>query len=132
LLLNPYHDYPEQHLEFLVSGAVRPAQDLSCTGQENARGRATIEVAGLNRPRLVQERAGHARLVSLQLVRVGDAEDNIRRNPGDKPLRQQLLRELHELRRLQDSASPYRLLTAQLIAAHRRKQPSSPPGPDPC
>lgn len=119
LLLNPYHDHPERHLEALEEGALRPAAAPGEPGGEDARGRATIDVIGLNRPQLVTAREAYAVRVKAQLRRVADAEDNIRRHPDDQNLYHQLRRELNELKELKKPSSPYRLLTEHLIAAHR-------------
>ena len=54
LLLNPCDDDPEQHLEFLDKGLVRPALDAG--GTPSRKGEASIEVYGLTRQDLVEQR----------------------------------------------------------------------------
>jgi uncharacterized protein (TIGR02646 family) len=54
LLLNPCDDDPEQHLEFLHKGLVRPALDAG--GTPSRKGKASIEVYGLTRQDLVEQR----------------------------------------------------------------------------
>ncbi len=54
LLLNPCDDDPEQHLEFLDKGLVRPA--LDAVGAPSRKGEASIEVYGLARKDLVEQR----------------------------------------------------------------------------
>ena len=53
LLLHPRLDFPEQHLEFITEGAIRPAL---LRGKPSPIGAASIEVYGLDRPGLVHER----------------------------------------------------------------------------
>jgi uncharacterized protein (TIGR02646 family) len=55
LLLNPCEDWPEQHLEFVDEGLVRPAVDTA--GVPSVKGQASIEVYGLLRADLVEQRA---------------------------------------------------------------------------
>lgn len=54
LLLNPCEDDPEQHLEFLDKGLVRPVEGLD--GTPSRKGEASIEVFGLIRRDLVEQR----------------------------------------------------------------------------
>lgn len=54
LLLNPCDDDPEEHLEFLDKGLVRPTLDPG--GTTSRKGEASIEVYGLTRQDLVEQR----------------------------------------------------------------------------
>lgn len=119
LLLNPYADEPDRHLQFLESGPVRPAHDPAAPDSEDRKGRATIDTAALNRPRLVRAREAYARRVKIQLARVADAEQNIRTYGVDRHLLSQLRGELDQLAELMDHESPYLTMTAQLIATRR-------------
>jgi uncharacterized protein (TIGR02646 family) len=121
LLLSPYDDHPERHLEFLKNGVVRPSPDAGRPSGEDLRGRTTIDVAALNRPRLARARMAHARLVSIQLARIAEAENSIRRYPEDAAFPLQLRRELDELRKMRKPGAPYVALTNQMIAEHRGK-----------
>ena len=67
LLLNPCDDYPEQHLEFLSGGLVRPATDAA--GQTSLKGETSIEVFGLLRPDLVEQRAAKQRMIRAAIER---------------------------------------------------------------
>ena len=121
LLLSPYADRPERHLEFLANGVLRPSPSTADADEEDARGRATIDVAGLNRPQLADDRAGHALRIAIQLEAVADAEHNIRRDPTDEVFLRQLRRELQNLRRLQETDVPYLTMTKQMIEAYKRR-----------
>lgn len=61
LLLNPCNDLPEEHLEFIREGVVRPRR--SGSGALSPKGEASIEVYALNRTGLV-----HSRLEILLLI----------------------------------------------------------------
>jgi hypothetical protein len=119
LLLHPYFDHPERHLELGLEGVLRPT-GVDGDPAGDARGRATIAVAGLNRERLVHARNGHRLRVEIQLERVADAENNLRRFPGHPAFEGQLARELRELARFREDEAPYLLVTAQLIERYRR------------
>jgi hypothetical protein len=54
LLLNPYRDNPDQHLVFDTEGVVRPKR--SRAGQDSEKGTTSIEVYGLMRAGLAEER----------------------------------------------------------------------------
>ena len=119
LLLHPYFDDPGEHLEFGPEGVVRAARDPRGPRGESARGRATRDILGLNRDRLVRARHDHQLRVELQLERVAEAEQDISDHPGDAGVERRLRRELEELKKLQTDDAPYTLLTAQLIERHR-------------
>jgi uncharacterized protein (TIGR02646 family) len=67
LLLNPCDDQPEQHLEFLDKGLVRPALDAA--GNPSRKGDTSIEVYGLTRQDLVEQREKKQKLVRLAIER---------------------------------------------------------------
>ena len=122
LLLHPYFDDPAKHLEFGPEGVVRAARDRRGPDGESARGRATRDVLGLNRDRLVRARHDHQLRVELQLERIAEAEQDISDHPGTARFEERLKRELAELKRLQADDAPYTLLTAQLIKRHRAER----------
>lgn len=124
LLLHPYFDQPENHLEFGPEGVVRAVEDPAEPHGECPRGRATKEVLGLNRRGLVMARAAHRRLVEVQLERVADAEADFAERSGDARCEHRLRRELDELAKLQADDVPYTLMTAQLIDAYKARRPT--------
>jgi uncharacterized protein (TIGR02646 family) len=65
LLLNPCDDQPEQHLEFLDDGLVRPA--LDARGKPSPKGETSIEVYGLRRQDLVEQRAKKQKRVRVAI-----------------------------------------------------------------
>ena len=67
LLLNPCDDYPEHHLEFLSDGLVRPAVDA--TRQTSLKGETSIEVFGLLRQDLVEQRAAKQLMIRTAIER---------------------------------------------------------------
>ena len=56
LLLNPYVDKPDDHLVFDEIGSVAPRHDKNAPDKVSAKGRNSIAIFGLERPRLVDER----------------------------------------------------------------------------
>lgn len=125
LLLHPYLDHPERHLEFvwgtdsIDDGWVRPK--ASPSGRESAKGRATIEVCALQRRGLVKAR--RERLIHLlaALRAVEDAQGNVLRHPDDPQLLTQLADRLDDVEKYRKEHAPYSLMARQVVAAHYRR-----------
>jgi len=122
LLLHPCLDHPEQHLEFIAEGAIRPAL---VGNQPSEMGRYSIEVYGLDRPGLVQER-------HRVLIRIDGLMARIRRTleqgqaPGlDARFRQFLDESLRldvaELQIYERADQPYTGMARQAIGRFRRE-----------
>lgn len=77
LLLNPCEDDPAEHLEFLDKGLVRAMRGSN--GVESAKGVASIEVYGLSRGDLVEQRAGRQVMVRAVLMRALSAAASAKR-----------------------------------------------------
>ncbi len=122
LLLHPYLDEPEKHLDFVWGtgsvddGWVRPARSPS--GRASTKGRVTIEVCALQRRGLVAAR--RARLLELvaHLESVVEAHDNVARHPDDPELLEQYDRRLADTARLVDDHAPYSAMARQVVAAY--------------
>ena len=122
LLLHPYLDHPEKHLDFVWGtgsvddGWVRPARSPS--GRPSTKGRVTIEVCALQRRGLVAAR--RARLLELlaHLESVVEAHDNVARHPDDPDLLTQYERRLADTARLVDDHAPYSAMARQVLAAY--------------
>lgn len=71
LLLNPCDDNPADHLDFMDMGLVRPVRDSN--GVESTKGAVSIEIYGLLRGDLVEQRAGRQTMVRATLARAFDA-----------------------------------------------------------
>lgn len=122
LLLHPCLDRPEQHLEFIEEGAIRPAL---VAGTPSEMGRNSIEVYGLDRPGLVQER-------QRLLIRMNGLMGRIRRTlermqqPGaDARRRQELDEDLRldvgELKTYEGADQPYAGMARQVIGRFLRE-----------
>ncbi|HZV75521.1 MAG TPA: hypothetical protein VFF79_17560 [Conexibacter sp.] len=117
LLLHPYYDDPDEHLEFVDEGVVRSAPGRD--GRPSARGEETIRVHGLRRHGLVTHRRTHLERVLKQLRGVLTAERRAAENLDDEALRMELEAQLTELRRFVDPTTPYSTMARQVIARWR-------------
>ena len=113
LLLHPYLDHPERHLVFDEGGGVKPAR--SASGRESKKGVHSIEVYGLRRVGLSEERVRVARLVLASVKRIGDLRVLFGRT-GD-PLAEQMLRdEIQQLKTVLADTSEYSAMARQLAS----------------
>lgn len=113
LLLHPYLDFPEKHLEFTEDGNIRPRRDKR--GKISKKGVASIEVYGLRRRGLVSERRSRAILIKAHLRHVEEALEDLDRYPDDLRFVIRLRRELVELKKFLDAHQPYVGMARQLI-----------------
>jgi uncharacterized protein (TIGR02646 family) len=107
LLLNPCDDKPESHLEFLRDGVIRAKKRGSV---ESLRGLRSIEVFGLRRSDLVEQRAEKERLVrtaverALKAAEIAVGERNSKRRAAQEQLASDLL---NDARKLLEPQQPY-------------------------
>lgn len=120
LLLDPCNDDPDQHLEFLPEGVVRPA--LDGRSRPSRKGGASIEVYGLQRLGLVQLRRDRAIEVKAQIRRVQDLEDWVDRYPDDPKFLDRLAEEIAILKGYMEPDRPYAGMARQLIRALYRRR----------
>jgi uncharacterized protein (TIGR02646 family) len=112
LLLHPYLDMPERHLEFAEDGIVRPRRT---SGRDSRKGAESIRVYALLRPKLVQAR--HARRQEILGV-MNVVEREARRldaAPDDAEQARILDEEVARLRRFTEEDQPYSLMARQMI-----------------
>jgi uncharacterized protein (TIGR02646 family) len=112
LLLHPYLDRPDRHLEFGDDGIVRPRRT---SGRDSPKGSRSIAVYALQRPKLVD-----ARLARLILIRgqMDVVEREARRHdadPADAEQESILDAEVAKLRRFCEDGEPYTLMAKQMI-----------------
>lgn len=81
LLLHPFRDKPEKHLEFTLDGGVVPKLDSS--GRLSGKGRMSILLYGLSRPILVRFRAQHALRVQRDIEMTYKAAEHLGQNPDN-------------------------------------------------
>jgi len=112
LLLNPFVDNPEKHLEFTDDGVVRPA--LNSKGQASNKGEVSIKIYALCRPDLVERRAEYARKILAQIERVRRPRENMRTYPNDASFEDDVRRELKELKYYLEPHQEYSAMTRQL------------------
>ncbi|HEX8493933.1 MAG TPA: hypothetical protein VF658_13895 [Pyrinomonadaceae bacterium] len=131
LLLNPYIDDPEKHLEFLDIGVVRPKLEED-SKQPSAKGKVSVEAYALNRLALVQERREVLLLLQqrmytiVSLMKVLDqlaAEPPAESSAEAQQVREQrreiiedlLSHELEALSRFREPDRPFSLMARQVI-----------------
>lgn len=115
LLLHPYDHDPSHHLAFQPDGSVQPAE----TEAERAfeRGRATIDVIGLNRPGLIDGRTRILIQVDLFLKNAADFLEAETHVPGHlkSQMRSAYTRNCEALRELARDGNPYCTMVRQLV-----------------
>jgi uncharacterized protein (TIGR02646 family) len=112
LLLNPTLDDPDEHLEFLAKGLVRPAQPQ---GTDSVRGKATIDILGLRRHELVRLRRTQQVWIDDAIASFKEAAWKLSRAPNDTFARNVLKRAVKNLLECMDAASPYACMARQQI-----------------
>jgi hypothetical protein len=110
LLLHPYYDRPDHHLEFVEEGYMRARRD-------SPRGKTTIEVLGLNRRGLMEARRDRLVTVDAALVRIRRLEDRIEQYPADASFRIELRQELDDLQAMLEPGQAYSALVAHRVGA---------------
>ena len=119
LLLHPYRDFPDRHLEFIDEGVVRPR--LSAGGRPSPKGGASIEVYALQRPGLVKAREAMQIRARAQLAVVRREARRLDADPQDAAQAAILGEELAGLRRLMEPDQPYSEVARQLIEPAMRE-----------
>ena len=108
LLLHPCRDRPETHLEFLANGLIRPRAN-------SRKGKASIEVYGLQRKWLAEARRAHVLDLAKQMRTIAFFVEALERNPDDDAAAAQMELEQRGLREAMDERAPYAGLSRQLI-----------------
>lgn len=114
LLLDPCNDRPEEYLEFVADGVVRPRG-----GTARAKARASIDTYALNRSGLVEERRRLLRLIEQriatieQLMRILDDPRGI----SEIVVEDLIAHELAELRACTRPERPFSLMARQQLDA---------------
>jgi uncharacterized protein (TIGR02646 family) len=119
LLLHPYRDFPQRHLEFIDEGVVRPR--LSPGGRASPKGQASIEVYALQRPGLVKAREAMQIRVRAQLAVVRREAARLDADPRNAAQAELLRTELAGLRRLMAPEQPYSEIARQTIEPAMRE-----------
>lgn len=133
LVLHPYLDFPEKHLEFVwdtgtvSDGWVEPKRNPS--GRVSPKGRHTIEVCALQRRGLVAARRDRLLDLVAHLEAVVEAYENVSRHPGDPTLVTQYERRLAEVSRFVADDAPYSTMARQVVAAYHHRLFGDQEGP---
>ncbi len=120
LLLHPYLDYPEKHLEFVWGtgtvddGWVRPRRG-------SAKGAETIHVCALQRRGVRANRRDRLLDLIAHLESVVEARNNAARHPDDPELLKQYERRLVEVSRFVADHAPYSTMCRQVVASYHAK-----------
>jgi uncharacterized protein (TIGR02646 family) len=112
LLLDPCLDFPERHLEFIEEGIVRPRRNSKGFSRK---GRVSINLYGLNRTGLVQQRRGRYLLIQSQILRVRELIEELNEDPDDPKTLAKLKREMVILREFQREDQEYSEMARQYI-----------------
>ncbi|MET9314449.1 hypothetical protein ABZX12_21785 [Kribbella sp. NPDC003505] len=121
LLLHPYFDDPEEHLEFVWGtgtvddGQIRPRQ---VHGRESVRGRTTIEVCALQRLGLVANRRRHLIKLIAFLEVVAQRKAEAAKAPGDPDARKAFEDAVVAVRETFTDDDEYVAMTHQVIKAY--------------
>lgn len=122
LLLHPCIDKPEQHLEFIEEGAIRPAL---IRGKASEMGRHSIEVYGLDRPGLIGERQRLLIRMNGLMARIRRTLDRMQRPGTDARRRRELEEDLRgdvaELKTYDGADQPYAGMARQVISRFLRE-----------
>ncbi|SHI79771.1 TIGR02646 family protein [Tessaracoccus bendigoensis DSM 12906] len=117
LLLHPYLDFPEKHLEFVWGtgtvddGWVRPRNG-------SAKGATTIKVCALQRRGLRAARRDRLLDLIAHLESVVEARGNASRHPDDPALLEQFERRLAEVARFVADEAPYSAMCRQVVISY--------------
>jgi hypothetical protein len=118
LLLNPCDDDPDEHLEFLDDGIVRPA--LERNSKPSLKGELSIEVYALSRKDLVDSRHDHAKMVQAQLERVYELVEQIYGQPRNTLLKRRWVKEMEALQSYEDAGQQYTGMARQIIRRYEK------------
>jgi uncharacterized protein (TIGR02646 family) len=110
LLLHPCRDRPEAHLEFLPDGLVRARR-------RSRKGATSIEVYGLLRKGLKEERLERILRLAERMDMILFLVDQLDRDPGDRDVDRRLKIERARLERERDEQELYAGLARQFIDA---------------
>ena len=120
LLLHPYFDFPEKHLEFvwgtgtIDDGWIRPKNG-------SVKGAETIRVCALQRRGLRAARRDRLLDLIAHLESVVEAHGNVARHPDDGELLQQFERRLGEVSRVVADHAPYSAMCREVVDSYRTK-----------
>ncbi len=113
LLIDPTRERrPEDHLEFVEDGVIRPAQ---VQGNDSLHGTSTIDVVGLRRRGLVERRADRLCVVDATIRRFEECADDLNQAPESSELAERVARELREIRRLTAPNAEYSAMARQRV-----------------
>jgi uncharacterized protein (TIGR02646 family) len=112
LLLHPCRDHPKRHIEFNASGLIRARRGSRSVSRK---GRVTIDVLGLRRKGLKEERRAHLLLLAERMQETLYFIEGLDTNPEDHRLVRELEMRLKRLRRLTGDSQLYAGMTRQFV-----------------
>jgi len=115
LLLHPYLDFPDKHLEFTENGNIRPR--ANSRGDLSRKGKTSIDIYGLRRIGLVRERRDLAIRIRVQMKHVELILYCMNKYPDDPYFEGQLVQALVELKQFSEQDQPYAGMARQFIDA---------------
>jgi uncharacterized protein (TIGR02646 family) len=123
LLLNPWRDRPEHHLDFSLAGKCR-----GLVRGKTREGETTIKILGLNRPGLVTLRRELVLLFDERVEQLVKWQVELARRPRDKSVRKNYEAALDAIKDFADPPPPRRYLQMrkQLVASYLRQLTQKP------
>jgi uncharacterized protein (TIGR02646 family) len=115
LLLHPYYDDPDRHLEFIEEGIVKARADG--VGGFSEKGETTIAILGLNRRGLVEKRLEKRLLAEAHIQKIAEYEQDMKDYPQDARFKARRDREIEQLGLLLAKDQEYSAVVAQRIGA---------------
>jgi uncharacterized protein (TIGR02646 family) len=123
LLLHPYFDHPEKHIEFVWDnpdwGWIQPKRNGS--GRPSAKGAKTIQVCALQRKGLIRARKERIRSLVSALESVVEAKGNVARYPADPEFKKQFDRRLDEVVPYARPDAEFSAMARQIIDAYHAR-----------
>lgn len=104
LLLNPCDDNVEALLSFTPEGAIQPA---FASGREHQRAVVTIDILGLQRPRLAARREERMLFARASVEKYIELRDEFEIRPGDRFIQSFLVREMQDLKKLMSDTTEF-------------------------
>lgn len=118
LLLNPYLDEPDEHLRYDEEGNIQAVK--SAAGRRSRKGKASIEVYGLRRTGLVQDRERYALQIRAMVERVEELLEIFDETQNEQ-LATRISEEMRLLKGYIDETYPYSTMARQLVEPFAQK-----------
>jgi uncharacterized protein (TIGR02646 family) len=113
MLLHPYDDEPDLHLQFV--------DELACPRNGDERGKETIELLGLNRPFLIEARRDRLQPLKVALKNLAKAKKFQRDYPNDPQFAENLTKARADLKEMLQPGKPFASALAHYMRVEREQ-----------